>query len=352
MQGPTAPTPTADLVSLVICTRNRADRLSNCFAALRALTRRCEWEIVVVDNGSTDGTRSVVERFAAEFDRPVHCVFQAKPGLGGARNAGVQKAAGKIISFTDDDCYVSPSFVDDVRDCFAQNQQLGFVGGRVLLHDPTDYPITIQERRDCVAIEPGSFVPAGLIHGANFSFRRAALEAAGGFDEMFGAGTFYACEDVDMLARIVGLGWHGTYDPHSTVAHHHGRKTQREADRLMRIYDYGRGAYYMKSVLNPRLRLVYLRHWYWRVRKQPLPCSLREFYAALRYLPHAALVRAPGHRVDACGRLDRLESRMGMPLGNCAVRPDSPRAAALRPPAACAPAGAAQCCGRRAAAGT
>ena len=64
---------------------------------------------------------------------------------------------------------------------------LGFVGGRVVLFDPTDFPITIQELDRREDVEPHAFVPAGLIHGANFAFRREVLEAIGGFDDEFGS---------------------------------------------------------------------------------------------------------------------------------------------------------------------
>ena len=99
--------------------------------------------------------------------------------------------------------------LDRIVGCF-EEASLGFVGGRVLLFDPTDFPITIQELDHRVEIEPCAFVPAGLIHGANFAFRREVLEAIGGFDPGFGAGTpGFACEDVDAVARAAAAGWWG-----------------------------------------------------------------------------------------------------------------------------------------------
>ena len=67
----------------------------------------CSWELVVVDNGSSDGTREILNRFAAESTFPVTVVFQSKPGLGRARNAGWGAAPGDIIALIDDDCYVA-----------------------------------------------------------------------------------------------------------------------------------------------------------------------------------------------------------------------------------------------------
>src|SRR3546814_9709199 len=66
----------------------------------------------------------------------------------------------------------------------------------------------------------------------------------------FGAGTPFACEDVDALARAAAAGWRGAYDPRPLVYHHHGRKTREDALRLRRVYDTARGAYYAKCIMD------------------------------------------------------------------------------------------------------
>jgi GT2 family glycosyltransferase len=205
------------------------------------------------------------------------------PGLGRARNLGWRTARGEVVSFTDDDCYPDPDFLTSVLDAFRPNPLLGFLGGKILLYDPTDYKITIQEHDRNESLPPGSFIPAGLIQGANFSLRRAALEAVHGFDEMFGAGALFSCEDIDIVARVSAAGWEGAYDPAPLVYHHHGRKTDADASRLMRQYDRGRGAYYAKCLLNPVLRVTTLKHWYWNIRSQPKRTTGRELAAACEY---------------------------------------------------------------------
>jgi glycosyltransferase involved in cell wall biosynthesis len=269
-------------LSLVICTRNRASQLAETLKTLDRITTQFSWELILVDNGSTDRTQEVI----TNYDSPVakRVVVEPKPGLGRARNAGWRASRGELVVFTDDDCYPAPDFLYYMARAFDENPTLGFVGGRVLLFDPTDYPITIQTREDRCDFRPGEFIPPGRIQGASMAFRRTALVHVSGFDGRFGAGESFACEDVDIQARLVDEGWHGAYDPRPVVYHHHKRKTKKAVAELMRAYDRGRGAYYAKFILNSRTRRVYLKNWYWTMKYHPLSVTLREFEAALEFL--------------------------------------------------------------------
>ena len=111
-----------------------------------------------------------------------------------------------------------------------------------------------------------------------------ALADVGGFDPWFGPGARYNAEEVDLLARLSAKGWAGAYDPRPMVYHHHGRKSQAEASRLMKSYDSGRGAYYVKCILDPRLRATYLKNWYWRIRRQKWRTTIREISAGITFL--------------------------------------------------------------------
>ena len=271
-------------LSLVISTRNRAAQLRRCLNSLLLLDSARPWEIVIVDNGSSDDTAEVIEEFRGRSPCPLIAVFVPQPGLGRARNHGWRAASGEVVAFTDDDCYPDAHFVSAVAAAFAAQPGLGFLGGRIRLYDPTDYPITVQENPQGIDLPPRRFIPAGLIQGANFALRRSALEAIGGFDPLFGAGALFPCEDVDVIARASAAGWRGAYDPTPVVYHHHGRKTREEAGRLMRQYDHGRGAYYAKCLLNRVLRRSTLKHWCRQVPYQSPACTWRELRAACQYL--------------------------------------------------------------------
>jgi glycosyltransferase involved in cell wall biosynthesis len=270
-------------VSLVVCTRNRSDQLQDALAKLLELKPKVSWEVVIVNNGSTDATATILETFRQRSSCPFTVVYEPQPGLGRARNRGWRAANGNLIAFTDDDCYPAPDFVDAIPPCFS-DPAVGYVGGKILLYDPTDLPITIQLLDELVELKPRQFIPAGLIQGANFSFRKATLEAIGGFDDHFGAGTAFPCEDVDVLARASGAGWAGTSDPRPCVYHHHRRKTKEEMKRLMRGYDVGRGAYYVKYVLDPTLRHIYMKTWGLMLVTQSPARTLRELKGGLLYL--------------------------------------------------------------------
>jgi glycosyltransferase involved in cell wall biosynthesis len=274
-------------LSLVICTRNRAPQLEDSLQSLTKLKYPDPWELVIVDNGSTDKTQDVIRAYRQSL--VLNTVMEPKPGLGRARNRGWAMSKGEIVAFTDDDCYPASDFLSSVARCFEEDAGIGFIGGRILLHDPQDARLTIQEKDSKQTLRPGEFLPPGLIHGANFACRRAALESVGGFDERFGAGGLFAsAEDTDILARMLASDWSGTYDPRPLVYHHHRRRTDSQGTGLGRQYDRGRGAFYSKCLLNPKLRTVYLRHWYDKMKRQSGGATARELAAGAEFIVRAA----------------------------------------------------------------
>jgi glycosyltransferase involved in cell wall biosynthesis len=241
-------------LSLVICTRNRVAQLAPTLESVARIQCARPWELIVVDNGSSDGTGSLLDDFGRAFGATVHVAREAVPGLGRARNAGLAIATGEIVAFTDDDCYPAPDWLERIHECFDESGDLGFLGGRILLHDPTDEPVTILTSPRRMEFPARSFLRPGWVQGANMAFRRDALESVGGFDPHLGAGTPFACEDIDAAARTCAEGWSGAYDPRPLVHHHHRRKNREEVVALHRSYGYARGAYYAKCLSNPVLR--------------------------------------------------------------------------------------------------
>src|ERR1700751_920633 len=192
-------------LSLVICTRNRASQLAESLRRLTRLQYPVPWELVIVDNGSKDETQDVIKNYRESLR--LRTVIEPQAGLGRARNRGWSVSQGDIVAFTDDDCYSASDFLASIVRCFEEDPLLGFIGGGVLLYDPADYPITIQEKSCRQDLCPGEFLPTGLIHGANLACRRTALESVNGFDERFGAGALFSCgEDVEVLARMLAGG--------------------------------------------------------------------------------------------------------------------------------------------------
>lgn len=280
------------LVSLIICTRNRAASLRTCLTYVSQLQSPGNWELIVVDNGSSDETPNLLKEYAATAPFPVVLIHEPNPGLSRARNAGIAKATGGIIAFTDDDCYVTADFLKEIVKVF-EDENIGFMGGRVLLFDPSDAPRTI--RPECVPyrIEPYQFIDAGQLIGANMAFRRSLLVSIGAFDPAFGAGSrFRSGEDTDIQARASAMGAIGAYAPTPLVWHHHGRKPGRDCDALDKNYDYGRGAYFAKFIMAPQTRLLFLKNWYWgtlsNLQDRQFSTIGRELRGALGYILYRA----------------------------------------------------------------
>lgn len=271
-------------VSLVICSHNRCAQLDRCLQSILNMERPIGFELIVVDNGSTDNTVDIVKRFILSVDFMVQLVYEPLQGLAAARNSGWRVAKGDIVSFTDDDCYVDRFFAYEVLAAFECNPQLGYVGGRVMLHDKTDLRVTIKESMERLTFLPGTFVKTGALIGANLAFRRRALEQAGGFDTLLGAGTsLYSGEDAEMICRLSSLGWSGLYAPEIVVFHHHGRKSAAELFKLNWGYDVGRGGFYASLVMKNNMRKKILSHWINSIFHQKLIRSVLEMKGFLCY---------------------------------------------------------------------
>lgn len=290
-------------VSLIIATRDRCQQLQRCLDAVTRLKFERSWELVVVDNGSTDGTTQVIQEIGQRTQFPVRYVFESKPGLGNAHNAGIAFASGEIVAFTDDDCYPEPDFLARVWHAF-EDPSLGYIGGRITLHDPADDPMTTIESTCRYAFPPKSFVRVGSVGGANMAFRRKVLSEIGGFDPLFGPGALFNTEDVDAAARASAVGWKGEYRPEVVVRHHHGRKAA-DIPPVTKSYGIGAGAYHMKLLLEGRKFLSFIRSIY-QVRRR-LRASVRSVLwepvgaAMYAYIYVRQIFHRRDHKIRAAG---------------------------------------------------
>ncbi len=240
-------------VTLLLCTRDRGASLDR---TLASITRAAETfdglEVVVVDNGSRDDTPVRLRAWQGAQLCPVTVVHEPRPGLARARNAGLARAKGRIVAMTDDDCVLDPGFFAMLVARFAAVPAPVVIGGRILLGDPADLPVTIK-LEDHAMIAPAGGFPGGFVMGANLAFTRDVVALIGPFDERFGAGApFRAAEDTDFLFRAMGRGIPVRYDPWFVVAHHHGRRSPQALRALMAGYAYGDGAVYAKHLWGDR----------------------------------------------------------------------------------------------------
>ncbi len=244
-------------ISVVICTCNRAESLKRTLNSIMAMSvpKDLPWELIVVDNNSSDNTKEIFEEYKIKSGSNVVYVFEEKRGLANARNSGIQKAKGEIIAFTDDDVIVDKNWLYYILKEFESDASLSLVGGRVELYDPNDQPVTIRTFNERIPFSSASQL-FSLIPGCNMAFHRRVFDVLVSFDPTFGAGTrIRAAEDSDFFYRAYKRGFEMVYSPEIMVYHNHGRRTEEQVRKLNKGYAIGKGAFYCKHILrgNPEV---------------------------------------------------------------------------------------------------
>src|SRR3989475_805642 len=196
-------------ISVVVCTYNGARTIRDCLDGLEQLAYP-DYEVIVVDDGSTDSTAAIACQYNYRLIRTEN------RGLANARNTGLKVATGEIVAYIDDDAYPDPHWLTYLAARFLSTSHAA-VGGPNLA-PPGDGPIA-----ECIARAPGGPVHVLLIHcdaehipGCNMAFRKACLEAGGGVDPQFRT----AGDDVDVCWRLQERGWTLGFSPAAMVWHH------------------------------------------------------------------------------------------------------------------------------------
>jgi glycosyltransferase involved in cell wall biosynthesis len=262
--------PPLDL-SIIICTRNRAEALRGCLESLsQAVSNNTNVrsEIVIVDNGSTDHTRDVISTWTHSAPCPVLLIEEPRPGLGAARNSGIRSTSGRLIAFTDDDCRLGPHYVPDLMRNFQNDDVPVIRGGRVELGDPDDLPFGVKVD-DTETVLKYPLHPGSIALGCNMVINRDVFRCIGLFDERFGAGApFKASEETELFFRAHLRNIPVIYVPNMTVYHFHGRKSIDVARKQYGGYFIGNGALYAKYMFSEG---GLLKHLYWDLRKALFP---------------------------------------------------------------------------------
>ncbi|MEO8619498.1 MAG: glycosyltransferase [bacterium] len=196
-------------ISIVVCTYNGARTLTECLTHVRRIDYP-DFELIVVDDGSTDLSAAIADSFGARVIRTPN------RGLSSARNAGMHAATGEIIAYLDDDAYPDRDWLRYLAHTFRTTNCAGVGGPNIA--PPGDGRIA-----ECVAHAPGgpshvlvSDEIAEHIPGCNAAFRKDRLEAIGGFDPQFRT----AGDDVDVCWRLQARGWRLGFNPAAVVWHH------------------------------------------------------------------------------------------------------------------------------------
>lgn len=226
-------------ISIILSTYNRGELLRNALEHLRRQqTDGIEYEIIVVNNNSTDGTKEIVESFIAQ-DPHFRYIFEERQGLSYARNTGIAAARADLLVFCDDDVETSPTWIQKNYEAFARFPEADYIGGKVLPIWMAPVPNWVRKGMGPFALSDLGDTPVVVspdnqhcIVGASLGIRRSAFNKAGLFSikTQRVKNTIGSTEDFDWQMKIWSHGGHGVYVPDIECA------TEVPPDRLSKSY--------------------------------------------------------------------------------------------------------------------
>jgi glycosyltransferase involved in cell wall biosynthesis len=213
-------------ISAIVCTHNGRKVLKKALQSLVGQTLyKKDYEILVVDNASTDGSREIIRQF--EKEENLHYIFESNLGLSHARNTGWQQSQGDIIAFLDDDAVACPEWLERIIAAFGREPQAGAVGGRVMPIWEAPMPRWVSDKMlRALSVIDWSETPVFLdeqqfLVGANISFPKKLLEKVGGFSSELGrkGKCLLSNEESLLVLKIKESGYKVYYDPQIKVDH-------------------------------------------------------------------------------------------------------------------------------------
>lgn len=214
-------------ISVVLATYNRAEDLRTTLSCFSKLVRPTDltWELLVVDNNSSDCTATIIRGIAEATDICVRYVFEKRQGRSAALNAGIAKARGDIIVFTDDDVLLHPNWLLELKETFSRFD-CSAVAGRVV-------PLWTHSKPDWLAME-GQFAVVNFDLGdefkeikipplgANSAFRKSVFTRHGLFRldlGVRGSKHTITCDDTEFGGRLIAAGERIIYCPTAIIYH-------------------------------------------------------------------------------------------------------------------------------------
>ncbi|GMQ78854.1 MAG: glycosyltransferase family 2 protein [Anaerolineae bacterium] len=209
--------------SIIIPNWNGKQHLEVCLSSLRGQSYK-NFETILVDNGSTDGSREFVKEYFPEVR-----LLELGENLGftGACNAGYSQASGRFIILLNNDTEAEPAWLDAIVDAFERYPDVGIIASKILMYDQRDIFHSAGDlyRIDGIPINRGVWKkdtgqyekeePVFSACGAAAAYRRSLIEDVGFLDKEF----YFSCEDVDMGWRAHKAGWKVLYIPTAVVYH-------------------------------------------------------------------------------------------------------------------------------------
>ena len=219
-------------VSIIVPVYNGALTIEECIKSLLNLEYpEDKYEIIIVDNNSTDTTVEIVKKY------PVKLLHEGKQSSYAARNLGIKNAKGEIVAFTDADCIVDKMWLEQLVENFKDKTTAG-VGGEILAYNPKSiverYSVKSGSISQKIALETEIVnLKVPFILTANAAYKKEILNEIGLFDDSFISGG-----DMDLAWRITLKGYRIVYEP-KALAYHKHRTTL--YGLFKQIFPYGEG---------------------------------------------------------------------------------------------------------------
>jgi len=204
-------------ISVLMTTHNRCTLLAE---ALKSLLNQepggPSYEVIIVDNNSTDQTRQTIESFIQGGHSNLRYVFEPRQGISYGRNAGITHALAPIIAFTDDDVLVATNWISNIKKALDEHSEVDFAGGKILPRWPHEPPswLTRNHWWPLALLDAGDdpfYVNAAnpmVLPTANAAFRREVFSRVGLFSTAFSGR-----EDHELILRLWREGRQGLYEP-------------------------------------------------------------------------------------------------------------------------------------------
>ena len=243
---PTTQATPVPLASIIILALNQLEHTKKCVESLVAFTRN-PFELILVDNGSTDGTAEYFAKLRSLHSNIKVVTNRSNRGFAGGNNQGLAIAQGELLVLLNNDTIVTPGWLEGLTAPLLADKSIGLTGpvsNRVsgpqqIPSDYTDDEAMLQFARAWSAQNADQTLPANRLVGFCLAFRRDVLDAIGGLDEKFGSGNF---EDDDFCLRAKFAGFNSRI-ARSVFIHHTGSQTFKGAkidyrDAMLRNWNY------------------------------------------------------------------------------------------------------------------
>jgi glycosyltransferase involved in cell wall biosynthesis len=213
------------LISAVVCTYNRGPYLAKTIESLLNQTlSRALYEIVMVDNASTDDTASIVKGYAHEG---VRYVYEPKQGLSHSRNTGFRQSRGDVVAYIDDDATARPDWLERLLKAFSSDEKIVAAGGKINpvweIEKPDWITPNLYTYFSCIdwSDTPYYLEKGRYLFGCNMAFKKQLLVDSGGFSTILGriGNNLLSNEEWEVFKYIDQRGFKKYYDPEICVDH-------------------------------------------------------------------------------------------------------------------------------------